>query len=335
MRPTQIRDITMNKFIKIIKSPAIGLLSLSITLIALIFALLQTYQAKTIIDSISTRYVGEFPATMGQINKLLLDATESIVIFEDVLGYGMFSEPDEFHKYLTILDKKSADGKLKLEIVIYNNDVNLRTTKMQFVGSKYIEKFRSLRNEKDSAKTIEEREIVINKMVVFRDSIFTEYLKENKKKWEYFLNYDFSNEKGQEGKNGYTQLDKSKNIFKDRDVESIKFLEFYDMLVDFDKKIETILTAGGGRSNVKIETVGIMHTMNCWLTKGKDTKAIFGFTRGFGSSEIAFTTIDPQLIAHINSLKISMKLLKDDPYGKYVDDENTNPSILKLLKKSE
>ena len=318
----------MNKFLKIIKSPTIGISSLVITLAALIISLWQTYQTKEIIDSISTRYVGEFPATMGPLNKLLLNAKESIVILEDVLGYGMFSAPDEFHKYITILDKKSADGKLKLELVIYNRDVNLRVTKMQFIGSEHIDKFKSLRYEKNNAKTEEERDAVINKIVEFRNSIFTAFLakKENKEKWQYLMEYDFSNKARQEGKNGYNQLNEVKNVFKDRDIESIKFDEFADMLITFDDRIKTILTAGG-RSNVKIDTVGIMHSMNCWLID--NTEAIFGFTRSFGSSEIAFITKDPQLTTHINSLKNITIFLEEDPYGEYVDDESTTSKIIK------
>jgi hypothetical protein len=74
--------------------------------------------------SLSTRYIGIFPNYLPQINELLenVNSDKSIVIFQDVLYYGVFSSPKEFKKLTSRLIELS--DKCKISIAYY--DINSR-----------------------------------------------------------------------------------------------------------------------------------------------------------------------------------------------------------------
>lgn len=63
-------------------------------------------------NSLSTRYLGEFPNFLPNINQLYKDASagDSIVVFEDVLFYGMISGPKEFYEASLKLFDLAANG---------------------------------------------------------------------------------------------------------------------------------------------------------------------------------------------------------------------------------
>jgi hypothetical protein len=305
---------TKFKLWNIIKSPILTLGTTIIALITVVISFMQIQSAnmtantvKKVEESISTRYVEQFPTSMTKINELLNEAKKEIIIFEDVLGYGLFSNPEKFHEYLTILDKAASNNK-KIEIVVYNSELNFRTRQMQHIGSDSIELFNELK-----------RDGKIQEANNLRDKIFTRKTKrdpEFKEMLSVFRKHIFAND--YEGKyNSYPALDKIKEKLKN---DNLTFIDFYDVLEEMNKCIETILTRGedNKRPNVKIHYVAMQNVMNCWAID-KD-KAICGFVGNIKSSEIDFATHDPKLIEYIYSeLLKNVDKLKLDPYGDYIN----------------
>lgn len=71
-------------------------------------------------DSLSTKYIGEFPVYCGEICRIIESATHSIDIVCDVPGYGQFSNPDAWVEYKSILERKIASTNLVVRIVTLN-----------------------------------------------------------------------------------------------------------------------------------------------------------------------------------------------------------------------
>lgn len=81
-------------------------------------------------NSLSTRYLGIFPEYIGNINNLLADAmvsnvkshiNDTVIIFEDVLHYGVLSNPSEFKKLMRNLLDLSNNG-CNITLVHYKHD---------------------------------------------------------------------------------------------------------------------------------------------------------------------------------------------------------------------
>ena len=290
----------MKKWISL-NLPLIGLI---ITVIALSLSVRQLSDAKKITDSISTRYIGEFPEIVEQINDLLLQAKEEIIIMTDVLGYGMYSNPGDFHKYLSIIEKKAGD-ECDIKFVVYDNSLLKRTRQMQHIGFANIKEYHSLRKNQKHEEA--------NNM---RDSIFRTNLKEKELTLNNFFKYKFTYTHKSNNKRNFQEFDDIKSEFESRQViGSISYNEFNNLLLDLNNSIQNRLVPI--QHSVSITTTANQHVMNCWLIDR--TKAIFGFVGNFNASEIAFYTQDRQIINYIISLVDNH--LTDDPYGEYSDYE--------------
>ena len=293
----------MNKYTRLINSPIVGIMGLLFTVIALSFSLWQISEARKITDSISTRYIGEFPDFIEQINDLLSEAKEEIIIMTDVLGYGMYSNPEGFHKYLSIIEKKASE-ECSIKFVVYNKSLLNRTRQMQHIGNANIERYHQLRKDqmhKDANN--------------LRDSIFTENLKDKGSILKKFQKYEFANSHKTKDKRNFEEFDIIKSKFETNKIDSISYNEFTCLLLELNNSIENRFIPN--QHSVFIDTTATLHTMNCWLVDR--TQAIFGFVGNINASEIAFYTQDRQIINYI--LLLANNHLKDDPYGEYIDNE--------------
>jgi len=77
---------------------------------------------KHIQESLSTRYLGIFPEYIPQINDLFEDMsdTDTVVVFEDVLYYGIKSCPDEFFAFNANLFRHAMSGG-SITVAYYNH----------------------------------------------------------------------------------------------------------------------------------------------------------------------------------------------------------------------
>lgn len=110
---TKIREKRFGHILKIISNSAAFALLLSLILFGIeMFSGIQESKEVTenllkIQNSLSTRYLGQFPEFLTDINQLYIGAShgDSIVILEDVLYYGLVSNPHKFYvSCLNLLD---------------------------------------------------------------------------------------------------------------------------------------------------------------------------------------------------------------------------------------
>jgi hypothetical protein len=291
MDTKQLNDSSSKKGIKKItfsKSQIVTLL----TVIALILSAIQMYQANKFTESISTRYIGEFPGTLKNINALLHQAKSDVIIFQDVSTFGAYSNPSEFHEYLSTI-RSLADHNVNITLVVYHPKLRERTREKQFIGSEKIREYEKLK------KT--------NKKYAYfkRDSIFMENMKEkgNLKVHHTFLNYSF----GQENinKHPFIILDKIKEIEKK---DSLTYTQHYAVLDSMNHCIENNILKN---DKITIEYVRSRHIMNCWLIDNH--KAIFGYPSGYNNAnEIAFITQDGNIIEYILKMYKELPISKND-----------------------
>ena len=98
------------------------------TVIALAFSIWQLVKASKhakkinlIKESLSTRFIGEFPYYLTDIIDVLTKAKHEIIIVCDVATYGAFSSPKEFLSYRNIIEKKVFNN-VKVEITCFNEE---------------------------------------------------------------------------------------------------------------------------------------------------------------------------------------------------------------------
>ena len=84
-----------------------------LALVSIVFAFVQELDSKDLksktallVSGATTRYIAEFPYNIPGITDIVQGGCEQIDIMTDVPGYGQYSAPSEFYKYLsTILDQ--------------------------------------------------------------------------------------------------------------------------------------------------------------------------------------------------------------------------------------
>lgn len=112
------------------------------TTLALGLALVQLWQARThgselkeIRNSISTKYIGQFPEYLKHITKLIESAEKSLNIVCDKPAFGHFSAMEESAKYIDSIEGKLLDKKVKVQLVFLNEELQNEDRKTQFKNS--------------------------------------------------------------------------------------------------------------------------------------------------------------------------------------------------------
>ena len=67
-------------------------------------------------ETLSTRYLSNFPDFMPYIVDLVANANSSVTIFCDIPGYGVFSDPENAGKYCDLLEQKRHNPKFRIEL---------------------------------------------------------------------------------------------------------------------------------------------------------------------------------------------------------------------------
>ena len=113
----------------------------TLTVLALLLAALQTYQAtqqgaeiREIAEAISTQYVGTFPDNLEPIAQLVASTRQSLWIVSDVPAYGHFSQPRAHAAYRgAIEDFLTPQGNKELRILNHNGAARRTFAKEQIV----------------------------------------------------------------------------------------------------------------------------------------------------------------------------------------------------------
>ena len=229
-------------------------------------------------NSVPTHYIGEFPSFIKEINEVLTKAQKKIIIFEDVLTYGAYSNPAEFHKLITVLLEKAGKN-VQITIVVYDSTLYRKTRAVQFIGLENMPKYKELKqkNEKRANNVIDS---------IYRKKLDTKIL-------ENFLQYDFV---GDKEKTNFRELDKIKNNLKGISIESLKYNDHFQTLVSMGEYIQRRFDD----ANITIISTKTPHVMNCWLVD--DNKVVFGFPSNSDAKEISFYTEDKHIIEYVKKM---------------------------------
>lgn len=117
----------------------ISTIGLIATIIALVLSLKQLRQAhcqtrelEGIGRSLSTRYVGKFPAFLPELVSLIESAERDLVIFCDFPAYARFSDPQRWLEYRQVLERKNRHNGFKLNFTCFDRQHRLIESRAQF-----------------------------------------------------------------------------------------------------------------------------------------------------------------------------------------------------------
>ena len=85
-------------------------------------------------ESLSTRYLGEFPRYFDKIVEVISKAEKRIIILCDYPGYGSFSDRKNWLRYKHTIEQKLQDG-VKIELTCFNETLRRTSLDEQFFDS--------------------------------------------------------------------------------------------------------------------------------------------------------------------------------------------------------
>src|SRR5581483_10985652 len=88
----------------------LGHLAALASVVALAMAVWQVKDARLVRESLSTRFIGEFPDFLPEIGRVLDKAQSEIVIVCDFPSYGRFSKSEAWLSYGHTIEKKIETG---------------------------------------------------------------------------------------------------------------------------------------------------------------------------------------------------------------------------------
>ncbi|MDR0873401.1 MAG: hypothetical protein LBN27_08050 [Prevotellaceae bacterium] len=262
-------------------------------------------ELKNIEQSLSTRYIGIFPNYLPQINQLLLNANpeKPIIIFEDVLYYGIVSTPNEFKKMINHLLELSKE--CKITIVYYDTNQRIyrryireskinpqfyteianETTKLRqqyqhrqfpkgqnaysFADSIVSEKYFALSKDQNFEKTIKKYLTPLYNPATDRDSLF----------W---------------------RIDQAKTAPIKKPMDKITFYDYLSMYRGITKELENAFR----QHNIELIPINEYLVMSCWYN---DNKAVLAFPSKYSTDEIGFYSQDHIFAKYIEKMLDGVK----------------------------
>ena len=278
-------------------------------------------------QSLSTRYLGIFPEYINEIGNLFdnIDPADTIIIFEDVLYYGIKSRPKEFRKFNEQLLRHALSGG---HITIAYYDVAKTTTTANIFHKMIIEsringKFLNAMDEERRAefRALREKNMLGKRGAVTAiDSALCEkYLAmtrdNNPEKFQKDINVYLSDEliRGSEVNSTTTayehivhelcmDIDAVKHQYLDKDMNEITFEDYENMYRMMGQKIVDCYVKNG----IHLVPLDEYLTMSCWLVKSghnnNGIKAILAFPSKYSTEEIGFYSQDEAFANYITTM---------------------------------
>lgn len=266
-----------------------------------------TNKLEDIANNLSTQYLGLFPDYLNRINGLFEKAEfqDSVIIFEDVLYYGIMSKPDEFKKLHRKLLSMSDEGS---HVAIAYYDTRGRNFKRmmldQYVASQYLaemdRKRRNFPRQDGNGRKYSFRELRSADSLLC-EQYFSMTRAEMPEKFRgivdaYRKPIPLDTETGDgldlEIEELYGKIDSVKQYWLRKDYDKI-------LLSDFEKMyrgISDLLAEGYLRHGVELIPIDENLSMSCWLVAGK---AILAFPSKYATDEIGFFSQDPAFSKYI------------------------------------
>jgi transcriptional regulator of NAD metabolism len=264
---------------------------------------------KSIEQSLSTRYLGIFPNYLPQINDLLkkADPEKPIIIFEDVLYYGIFSAPQDFKEMINHLLHLSKTSQITIAHYDINGNIFRRMIQEGRISPEYLVALRKERNELRRKLRRTGKENIYQKV----DSIVSEKyfaLSRNddkatfEKKVKGHLKPLYDSEKDSDSL--YFRIDAVKRISLNKSIEHITFQDYLKMYQGISQELITVFK----QHNIELVELNEYLVMSCWLN---DNKAILAFPSKYNTDEIGFFTQDPVFSEYINTMLDGVKNLSE------------------------
>ncbi|MDR1383496.1 MAG: hypothetical protein LBJ67_06590 [Planctomycetaceae bacterium] len=282
---------------------------------------------KKIEQSLSTRYIGIFPDYLPQINELLseTEAGDSIIIFEDVLYYGIFSAPQEFKQMINQLIYLANNGH---SITIAHYNVNGRNPR-QFreavqesrISQQYLSKLaeeRSIMLDDDSTRQNDlqdkgrQRFILADSIV--SEKYFAQTRKDNLEKFKEKIENCLQPMYQEGDAMLFKRIDEIKKQALDKssgkrhaldkdELKKITFNDFYEMYRNISNEIGKTFE---NHYSSRIKTIPLNNylTMACW-SNGKEL--LFALPGKFAADEIGFISHDDNIQKYIKTMLNGVK----------------------------
>lgn len=315
-----------------IKSAAVGLLFAVICFVYDVYQdNAQDRQLQASIDklarieqSLSTRYLGIFPEYIPEISSLFqdLEPADTVVIFEDVLYYGIKSRPKEFCHLNNELFAHSLRGG-SITVAYYN--VNGSPTMGIFhkmimesrIDMKYVAEINANRREESRILREARPELDFGTVVKMTDSIlceryFTMTRDDNPEKFK--KDIDVYLDKGliPESDRPFSmaehityqmcvEIDSVKQYYLGKPYESITFFDYEQMYRDISNVIIKYYDMNG----IELVPLDEYLTMSCWMAqKGsrREVKTVLAFPSKYSTDEIGFYSQDEAFSKYISTM---------------------------------
>ena len=281
-------------------------------------------------QSLSTRYLGIFPEYISEIGNLFdrIDPADTIIIFEDVLYYGIKSRPVEFRKFNEQLIQHALSGG---HITIAYYDVEKDPTKptsanifhKMIIESRINEKYINVMDEERRAEFRKLRQnqqlskpgatAAIDSMLC--EKYFAMTRRDNPAKFKKDIEVYLSDEliKGSEITATTTayehivhelcmEIDAVKHFYLDKEPNSITFADYEKMYREMGQKIVDYYVKNG----IHLVPLDEYLTMSCWLVKSghnnNGIKAILAFPSKYSTDEIGFYSQDEAFATYITTM---------------------------------
>lgn len=310
------------RFFKIISESATFALFLSIIFFA--YEMIENMQeSKEMTDnlvqiqnSLTTKYLGIFPNYLPAINDLYANAKQgdSIIIFEDVLYYGIKSKPDEFKSFNRhLLNLRNSGSNI---IVAYYNPKSTVYHKMIQEGRfpSYVKEMQKERKYILDSLNAQQKTTYYDFMRI--DSILSEKYfmlekknnpQKNKDEISAYLKpiHADSNDKlitraEQDINEMCIRIDSIKIFYLRRDEDDITFADYKAMYKAMSEEVTQLYTKYG----FELIPLNDYLMMSCWLA---GDKIIFAFPSKYNTDEIGFSSQDPAFSKYVRTMLNGVK----------------------------
>ena len=268
--------------------------------------------------ALTTHFLGAFPGYLSEINNLLqsyqertdLSHNDTIVIFEDVLYYGIRSSPEEFIQMNRLL-LELADQGCHIVIAYYNPGKHSLVFNMMIQDELITPTYLSQMRKEMSSNWVENRD----KIEDFREKYFDLSRKQSpdaRKIFEEKVNsyrkkmptdrFSSNTPLDKEMVSLCMELDSIKQYYmgdSKRDIMSITFKDFSNMYRSFDLQLKQHFLRNERANFIELIEMSEYLTMSCWLVKDK---AILAFPSKYATEEIGFESQDNAFVSYIQTM---------------------------------
>lgn len=274
-------------------------------------------------NSLSTRYLGLFPEYITGIDSLLAKGTshhmqssihnvDTVIIFEDVLYYGIKSRPRGFCKMNELVYQLAQRG---CQIYIAYYKANGRAYQ-QMIRESLIETSLLSDFEQDRRRLFLDTTLAIADKRKMDSVLCEQYYQLSRSKNERahdrgireYLRTIPIQKQAQEGTAQFYVNDLAqkmdsikKNTIGKKKPKDVTYAEYKQMYIGFTHQMEDFYSQCG--ENVHLIPLDDYLTMSCWMISGGgNSKAIFAFPSKYATDEIGFISQDQAIATYIRTM---------------------------------